>query len=179
MKINFDQQVCSNFNLAANKEWLEVNKLGGYSASTIFGLNNRRYHGLFVVPCGPEQSRTIILSKFEESIFIGNQVYELSTNQFAGGIYPDGYKYIKNFSIDPFPKFEYEVENRRIEKSLFLCHDQHTLIIRYTCKNQGPPFNLVLKPILAARKISDLTHEIATFNADRLSGERCGEIYSP
>ena len=166
MKINFNQQQCSNFNLASNREWLEINKTGVYASSTIYGLNNRRYHGLLVIPHGRELSKTILLSKFEESVFIEKHVYELSTNQFKGGIYPDGFKYIRNFSIDPFPKTMYEIEERRVEKTVLLCHDRPTLIIRYTCKDQGPAFNLVLKPMLAARRIDDLTHEISSFNAD-------------
>jgi len=164
MKINFDKQTCTNFNLASNKQWLESNLLNGYSSSTIYGLNNRRYHGLFVVPVGDDQHKMIILSKFEESIFIENQVYELSTNQFSGGIYPDGFKYIKNFSIDPFPKVLYEIEKLRIEKTLFLLHDQHTLVVRYAYKDQGPPFNIVLKPMIAGRKINELSHEMASIN---------------
>jgi len=166
MKINFDEQQCGNFNLASNREWLEVNKAGVYASSTIYGLNNRRYHGLFVIPHGREQSKTILLSKFEESVFIQKRVYELSTNQFKGGIYPDGFKYIRNFSLDPFPKTLYEIEERRIEKTVLLCHNRPTLIVRYAYKDQGPAFNLVLKPMLAARRIDDLTHEIASFNAD-------------
>ena len=111
MKIEYDINVCGNFNLAANKEWLEPNMLGGYASSTIYGLNNRRHHGLLVVPIGNKIEKTIILSKFEESIFIGKHVYELSTNQLTGGIYPDGFQYIVHFSIDPFPKFKYDSYN--------------------------------------------------------------------
>ena len=62
MNISFDENICGNFNIAANKEWLETNELGGYAASTIYGLNNRRYHGLFVIPVGKRTEKTIILS---------------------------------------------------------------------------------------------------------------------
>ena len=166
MKTYLNKNTCANFNLAANTEWLETNTLGGYACSTIYGLNNRQYHGLFVVPSEPGDQKTIILSKFEESIFIKNQVFELSTNQFSGGLYPEGYKYLVNFSIDPFPKFVFDIEGKRIEKTLFLLHDQHTLIIRYTYKNQGPPLNLVIKPMIAARGLNELSHEVTNINTD-------------
>jgi len=166
MKIDFDLNICGNFNLAANKEWLETNKLGGYASSTIYGLNNRRHHGLFVIPVGSKTEKTIILSKFEESIFIGNQVYELSTNQFSGGIYPDGFQYMVHCSIDPFPKFQFDIGGKRVEKTVFMLHDRHTLVIRYAYKNQGPPLNFVLKPMLAGRDISDLAHEVTNINTD-------------
>lgn len=134
--------------------------------STVYGLNNRRYHGLYVLPTGVTKEKIIILSKFEESIFIDNQVYELSTNQFSGGIHPEGYKYLQQFSVDPFPKFQFEIEGKRIEKTIFMLHDQHVLVLRYAYKNQGPSLNLVLKPMIAGRNINDLSHEISTINSD-------------
>ena len=166
MKIDYDINVCGNFNLAANREWLETNNLGGYASSTIYGLNNRRYHGLLVIPVGTKTEKTIILSKFEESIFLGNQVYALSTNQFKGGIYPDGFQYMVHFSIDPFPKFRFDIGGNRIEKTIFMVHDRHILILRYAYKNQGPPLNFILKPMFAGREINDLSHEINNINTD-------------
>ena len=166
MKVDFDINICGNFNVAANKEWLETNLLGGYASSTIYGLNNRRHHGLFVIPVGNKTEKTIILSKFEESIFIGKQVYELSTNQFTGGIYPDGFQYMVHFSIDPFPKFQYDIGGKKVEKTIFMLHDNHTLVVRYAYKNQGPALNFVLKPMLAGRDLSDLAHEVTNINTD-------------
>jgi predicted glycogen debranching enzyme len=166
MKIDFDINICGNFNIAANKEWLETNNLGGYASSTIYGLNNRRHHGLFVIPVGNKSEKTIILAKFEESIFIGKQVYELSTNQFTGGIYPDGFQYMVHFSIDPFPKFQFDIGGNKLEKTQFMLHDRHMLVIRYDYKNQGPPLNFVLKPMLAGREINDLSHEVTNINTD-------------
>ena len=166
MKVEFGKDICNNFNLAANKEWMETNNLGGYAATTIYGMNNRRFHGLYVIPAESHEEKIILLSKFEESIFIEKQVYELSTNQFTGGVYPDGYKYLKKFSINPFPKFLYEIEGKRIEKTIFMLHDQHVLIIRFAYKNQGPRLELVIKPMIAARKISELSHEATNINTD-------------
>jgi glycogen debranching enzyme len=164
MNIIINREECVNFDLASNKQWLETNLLNGYSSSTIYGLNNRRYHGLLAIPLGPDQEKMIILSKFEESIFIENQVYELSTNQFSGGIYPDGYKYLHKFSLNPFPKTLFLLENLRVEKTVFLLHDQHTLVIRYAYKDQGPAFNIILKPMISYRRINELTHESAGIN---------------
>ena len=45
--IRFDQDVCGDLEQARGLEWLETNGLGGFSSSTITGLNTRRYHGLF------------------------------------------------------------------------------------------------------------------------------------
>ena len=44
--IEFGREVCGNLDSALSREWLETNGLGGFSSSTIPGLNTRRYHGL-------------------------------------------------------------------------------------------------------------------------------------
>ena len=98
MKIEFGKEICQEFDLGIKKEWIETNTLGAYSSSTIYGLNTRRYHGLFVIPEDSIYKRINVLSKLEESIFVENRIYEISTNQFIGGVYPDGYKFLKKFS---------------------------------------------------------------------------------
>jgi predicted glycogen debranching enzyme len=47
-----------------------------------------------------------------------------------------------------------------------MLHDRHMLVIRYVYKNQGPPLNFVLKPMLAGRDTSDLSHEVTNINTD-------------
>jgi len=176
MKVCFEKDICSNLDVSLRKEWLEVNQLGSYACSTIYGLNYRKYHGLFVVPSQSGQHHNLLLSKFEESVFIGSQVYEISANNFTGGIHPDGYKYLQRFCIDPFPTFTYLIDGRRLEKTMFMLHDQNTLIIRYTNKNQGLPLKLILKPILASRDISDLTHESQKINTDSYHDDKVVRI---
>ena len=58
------------------KEWLITNGIGGYSSSTIFGINTRKYHGLLVAPLTPPARRHLTLSKLDESITINNKKYE-------------------------------------------------------------------------------------------------------
>jgi predicted glycogen debranching enzyme len=57
-----------------------------------------------------------------------------------------------------------------------MLHDSNTLIIRYTNKNQGPPLKLILKPILASRDISGLTHENNKINTDSYHDDRVVKI---
>ena len=176
MKIELGKEICGNFKLATSTEWLECNELGAYASSTIYGLNSRRFHGLLVVPLNSVTNRAIILSKFEESVFFENHVHELSANQFVGGVYPDGHKYLQKFSLNPFPTFIYQVENRRIEKTLFLLHDQNALIVRYALKNHGKSLKLVIKPIMAGRLSTDLMHETQGVNTDSYQDNRVVKI---
>ena len=56
-----------NLSEAIEKEWIITNGIGGYAASTIFGINTRKYHGLLVAPLSSPAKRTLILSKLDES----------------------------------------------------------------------------------------------------------------
>ncbi len=176
MKVCLEKDICSNVDISLRKEWLEANQLGSYCCSTIYGLNYRKYHGLFVVQGKSQSDHRLLLSKFEESVFINSQVYEISSNRFVGGIHPDGHKYLQRFCLDPFPRFTYLIDGRRLEKTIFMLHDQNTLLIRYTNKNQGAPLKLIIKPILASRDISGLTHENAKINTDSYYDDRVVKI---
>jgi len=62
------------------KEWLITNGIGGYSSSTIIGVNTRKYHGLLVAPLSPPAMRYLILSKVDESVIIEGKKYDLYSN---------------------------------------------------------------------------------------------------
>jgi len=44
--VNFrcDQTICGDIHAATEREWIEANGIGGFSSSTVAGLNTRRYH---------------------------------------------------------------------------------------------------------------------------------------
>jgi len=51
--IELDQESCRDLNTSLTSEWLETNGIGGFSSSTICGLNTRRYHGLLTAATTP------------------------------------------------------------------------------------------------------------------------------
>src|SRR5690348_5498819 len=108
--IRFDEQVCRNLESASAREWLETNGLGGFSSSTITGMNTRRYHGLLVAAVKPPLGRMVLLSKLEETLVVEGRPHELSVNRYPGVIHPAGHAYLKEFRLDPFPVFTYDVD---------------------------------------------------------------------
>ena len=86
--INFDGHTLPNLETARSHEWLETNGIGGFSSSTITGLNTRRYHGLLTAATKPPVGRLVLLSKLEETLVINGRRYELSTNQYPGAVHP-------------------------------------------------------------------------------------------
>ncbi len=171
MRLNFDKEILEDLDKSIKYEWLEYNRKGAYSASTIIGMNTRREHGLLNIPHQNEDQIAVILSKLEESVFVDNRLYEISTNQYSTNIFPEGYRFLEKFSLDPFPSFYFSIEDRRIQKTLFLHEARNLLVIRYTLKNQGRPVKLVIKPFLAGRNNHELAAEIQGLNTDSYLGQ--------
>src|SRR5947199_3667576 len=127
--IEFTREVCADLERARGREWLETNGLGGFASSSITGLNTRRYHGLLVAATRPPVGRMVLLSKLEETLIIGSERYDLSCNQYPGAIHPQGYCYLRQFRLEPFPIFTYEVEGLVLEKRVFMVHGENTTVV--------------------------------------------------
>src|SRR5215470_11891355 len=167
--IQLKKEICSDLDSALSREWLETNGLGGFASSTIVGLNTRRYHGLLVAATKPPVGRFVLLSKLEETLFIESQAFELSANRYPGVVHPQGFRYLKQFRLDPFPVFTYEIEGIEIEKSVFMIQGENTTVIQYELtKNNHPesPKNLRLevRPLIAFRDYHSTTHENGAIN---------------
>jgi len=141
--ITFDSDICINYEAATRREWLETNGIGGFASSTVTGANTRRYHGLLTAATRPPLGRVTMLSNFEETVFIGDEKYELSTNQFPNVIYPEGYKYLKNFRLAPFPVWTFEIDGIEIEKKVFMVHGSNTTVCQWELKNKSQSENRV------------------------------------
>jgi len=156
--IDLDQQSCRN-------EWLETNGIGGFSSSTVIGLNTRRYHGLLTAATKPPVGRLVLLSKLEETLVIDGRRYELSTNQYPGVIHPQGFNYQTGFRLDPFPTFTYEIEGLQIEKSVFMVQGENTTVVQYELKSApSSDIKLEIRPLIAFRDYHSTTHENSALN---------------
>ena len=167
--IQFERATCSDLNTALRREWLETNGLGGFASSTIIGLNTRRYHGLLVAATKPPVGRFVMLSKLEETLVVAGQAFDLSANRYPGVIHPHGFRYLKQFRLDPFPVFTYEVEGIEIEKSVFMIHGENSTVIHYELKKANPlespkSLQLEIRPLIAFRDYHSTTHENGAIN---------------
>ena len=163
--IEFDQESCRDLNVALTREWLETNGIGGFSSSTICGLNTRRYHGLLTVATKPPVGRFVLLSKLEEALVIEGRRYELSSNQYPGVIHPQGFNYQTGFRLDPFPRFTYEIEGVRVNKSIFMVRGENTTVIQYELSNTDhTDIKLQIRPLIAFRDYHSTTHENGVLN---------------
>ena len=168
--IQFKKDVCGNLDAALGREWLETNGIGGFASSTIVGLNTRRYHGLLVAALKPPVERFVLLSKLEETLIIDGQAFELSANRYPGVVHPQGFRYLRQFRLDPFPVFTYDIEGIEIEKSVFMIHGENTTVIQYHLKQNNHPerpnrVSLEVRPLIAFRDYHSTTHENGAINS--------------
>ena len=168
--IQFERETWSDLEVALRWEWLETNGLGGFASSTIIGLNARRYHGLLVAATKPPVGRLVLLSKLEETLMIDGRRFDLSANRYPGVIHPQGFHYLKQFRLDPFPVFTYEVEGIEIEKSVFMIHGENSAVIHYEVRKNNRPevpknLRLEIRPLIAFRDYHGTTHKNGAINS--------------
>jgi len=146
------QESLSRFEEAMQIEWIITNGLGGYSSSTVLGINSRKYHGLLVAALHPPGDRTVCLSKLDEDLIVGDDIYRLGSNDFQNVIYPQGYKLIKQFSIAPFPTYSYNLPSITVDKTIFMPKDKNAVSAIYRVKNRhGFDAKIRIYPLLSCR----------------------------
>ncbi len=142
----------SNFNEALGKEWITTNSLGGYASSTILNINTRKYHGLLVAAFNPPRDRRVCIAKLDETLRVKGNLHPIFTNEFQMGIFPNGYKFLKEFSISPFPKHVYTLENIEICRTIFMPHGKNAVIAIYEVLNRNSQdVEINVFPVLACR----------------------------
>ena len=122
--ITFSKNHLSHFGEVISKEWIITNGIGGYASQTVSGINTRKYHGLLVAALNPPGERTVCLSKLDEDVIVGRRNLPLGINEFHDTIYPDGYKFIKQFSLTPFPTYIYDVGDVEVNQNHFYAQQQ-------------------------------------------------------
>ncbi len=150
--INLTRDGLSSFDDAIEKEWLVTNGLGGYAASTVLGVNTRKYHGLLVAALHPPGDRTVCLEKLDEDVCVGSRIYRLGTNEFQDKMYPNGYRLLKELKIAPFPSYTYSVPSIEVKKTIFMPKGKNAVAVTYNVLNRGGAEAIIrVYPLLTCR----------------------------
>lgn len=169
--IEFGKDICTNLDAAAGREWLETNGIGGFAMGTIAGCNTRRYHGVLTSAANAPLGRFTMVSKVEETIVIGGERHELSTNRFPGKVHPQGYLFLESFRLDPFPIWRYAVGGVVIEKKIFMAHGENTAVCRWAVVPADtaeiaseqlpvtPPISLEVRPLISGVDYHHIQHQ--------------------
>ena len=163
--MRFGADVCADIERASRLEWLETNGIGGFASSSIAGMNTRRYHGLLTAATKPPVGRVVLLSKLEETLIVAGERYELSANRYPGTVHPQGFRYLREFRLDPCPVFVYQAGGVQLEKRVYMVPGENTTVIEYGISGRA---SLEVRPLIAVRDYHSTTHENAAINPTKM-----------
>ena len=144
------------FEKALKQDWIITNGLGGYSSSSVLGINTRKYHGLLVAPLNPPANRNLILSKVDESFESGGQEYPIYSN-IGKDYISKGYQYLRSFEKEYIPIFTYEVDGAIIKKYICMEYGKNTVCVLYNIKNNKKRTKFKIAPIINFRDFHTTT----------------------
>ena len=121
---------------ALRLEWLATNGIGGYASATVSGANTRRYHGLLVAALNAPLGRSVLLSKFNETLTLKTaettRYFPLATNLYPGVIQPQGFHAIESWQALPAPRWVYSpAPNLRLQKTIWMAQGKNITYISY------------------------------------------------
>ena len=158
MTYTLNELACRNLSVSVQKEWLLTNGLGGYSMGTPSGINTRRYHGLLVAATDPPATRMVLLAAIDAFIQGMGSPIGISSNQYPGAIYPEGYLNLSEFSVGNEVRWVHTVGEDKVVQTLKIHSGHNAVTIRY--KNEGKnAFRLTLRPLVCHKFYHSNFHE--------------------
>ena len=141
------------------REWLVTNGLGGFASGTVAGCLTRRYHGLLVAALEPPLGRTLLLSKIDETLRVGENDFALYTNNWAKGVeHPPGCGLLRRFDVVlGVPTWTYEFAGCRLLKRVWMEPLQNTTYVQYELSRAPCAFTLSCTMLVNYRDYHALT----------------------
>lgn len=150
MSYSVDEARCRSLEHSSRLEWVLTNGIGGYAMGTVSGINTRRYHGHLIAASSAPIGRKLLLASLEASVQAEGLPVWLSTNQYPGAIFPQGYLYLESFEVGKSALWTYRVGKVRIEKRLTVHQGANACTIEF--KNLSETGVLLdLRPLVAHR----------------------------
>ena len=141
------------------REWLAVNRIGGFACSSSVGLNTRKYHGLLVAALVPPVRRFVLLSRIDATVTARGWNFPLACNEYPGAIDPRGDQSLRAFSPGPFPRWAYQGDGWTLEKSVRLLRGENTVVVSFALLCADEPVELELRPMFALRPMHELMYQ--------------------
>jgi predicted glycogen debranching enzyme len=180
LTVDLGAEICGSLDVAAEREWLVTNGLGGFACGTVAGALTRRYHGLLIAAesrnapnasrgvsgdaPGGIASRMLLVAKFDETLHYDGHAYELGANRWKSGgavpvIAPDGFRFIERFHLQgTTPVWTFACADALIEKRVWMQDGANTTYVRYDLvRSSAVPAELEVKALVNYRDIHSTT----------------------
>jgi predicted glycogen debranching enzyme len=150
MRYSLDEQKCGNLEVSTRREWVLTNGAGAYAMGTASGINTRRYHGHLVAAVTPPTGRMVLLAAIDAFVQTGANPMGISANQYPGAVHPEGFHYLRSFTVDKAATWRYRASGAEIVKKLAIHPDRNAVTITYENAGTGP-VTLTLRPLVCHR----------------------------
>lgn len=154
MRYRVDAATASNYEVSSRREWLLTNGVGGFAMGTVCGANLRRYHGHLIAAIRPPTLRSVLLANIECAIQGDGLPVALSTNQYQGAVFPEGFQYLQEFWAGKSVFWRWRAEGLSLTKQMAMTQGENTITIQY--QNVGDrPLQLTLRPLVCHKNYHD------------------------
>lgn len=151
---HFGKGYWKTYSEGIQREWVITNGLGGYCGSSIIDSPTRKHHGLLIASLRSPVKRYLILSKLNDTLTIGDNIYPLYTTKYNDRIV-NGFKQLQRFSYATFPIYTYQVENVWITKELYMPYGKNATLIKINVRNGDSKSSLRYTPQFNIRPHGD------------------------
>lgn len=147
-------------------EWLEADGRGGFASGTVSLARTRRYHAILLTAATPPTGRVVLVNGFDAWVETPSGSYALTTQHYAPGVdHPDGWRRIESFTIDPWPRWVYQLDDdTRVEQELIVPRGQSTAVVRWRASNPAVAMRLTVRPFFSGRDYHTLQRESDAIN---------------
>ena len=148
-----------------SREWLESDGLGGFASGTVSGIRTRRYHAILLAATAPPSGRMVLVNGFEAWIESDGHNVAITSQRYANDfVCQDGADHIREFKIDPWPRWIYALPDGRELEHGILVQPGRVAAILYWRLLSGAGCTLAVRPLMSGRDYHSMHHENGGFN---------------
>lgn len=157
--IELDRSLCSDLQSAEQREWLVTNGIGSFASGTVASVLTRRYHGLLIAALNPPLGRTLLATRFDETITYGSKEYDLSVNRWEGDVENTVHpRLLDRFHLEgTTPVWSYTCADALIEKRIWMEQGVNTTYVKYDVIRASGPMSIALKALVNYRDYHSTT----------------------
>ncbi len=156
MKYLLNREKLNNLDESHLPEWIMTYGNGGFSSGSVRNSSFRKHHGYLAIAKRPPTNRMLVLTKTEETIYIGQERFDLSSQKFVDHE-NSGHRYLDQFEFDGIPKFTYRVNDLVMTKMLAPDYGHNTIAIHYTIRSGSYSAKLVINPLINFRSLGEVS----------------------
>jgi predicted glycogen debranching enzyme len=151
--------------ISERNEWLEPDGLGGFASGTAGLIRTRRYHALLLAATTPPTGRVVLVNGFDAWLETPAGTFALTSQRYEPGVvHPDGVNRVTSFTIDPWPRWTFTLEDGTIvEHSIVVERGSPLVATTWRLTATRARARLFVRPFFSGRDYHSLHHENGVF----------------